>query len=275
MVGARCDCRWPRDDDIAILAGSRHCPGRLLALVRRNVDRLIPTGRLGGRRSQTRPEPRAREFVRASAWPDYNVSRPGSPGKPIHRSSRKRTELLDADRRASLAGGLTRIGHHRDRRRGRDRRGRPRQRYGGDLRREVLILYRERMPVPVSMWQPWRGWIGQGGGARAYLFANPIVELAGTRIAPLICYEQLIVWPVLQSMLHSTDIVVATGNGWWTAGTATNGRLKSFAQAIALACFHPRVTFVHQWTSSSQFQGFTQSGSTGRNSQRPPQSTVR
>jgi len=82
------------------------------------------------------------------------------------------------------------------------------------------ILYKERMPVPVSMWQPWLRWTGQGGGAHAHLFANPVVEIAGTRIAPLICYEQLLLWPVLQSMLHSPDVIVATGNGWWTEGTS-------------------------------------------------------
>ncbi|OYW97558.1 MAG: conjugal transfer protein TraB, partial [Rhizobiales bacterium 32-66-8] len=61
---------------------------------------------------------------------------------------------------------------------------------------------------------------GQDGGARAHLFANPTVELAGRRIAPLICYEQLVVWPILQSMLHRPDAIVATGNGWWTVGTS-------------------------------------------------------
>ena len=85
---------------------------------------------------------------------------------------------------------------------------------------EAGILYRERMPVPVSMWQPWRRWLGQDGGARAHLFANPTVELAGRRIAPLICYEQLVVWPNLQSMLYQPNAIVATGNGWWTAGTS-------------------------------------------------------
>ncbi|MGX9182166.1 conjugal transfer protein TraB [Mesorhizobium sp. BHbdii] len=85
---------------------------------------------------------------------------------------------------------------------------------------EAGVLYRERMPVPVSMWQPWRRLMGQGGGARAHLFANPVVELAGRRIAPLICYEQLVVWPVLQSMLHRPDVIVAVGNGWWTAGNS-------------------------------------------------------
>jgi hypothetical protein len=82
------------------------------------------------------------------------------------------------------------------------------------------ILYRERMPVPVSMWQPWLALTGKGGGARADFFANPVVALGGRRVAPLICYEQLLVWPVLQSLLHSPEAIVVTGNGWWTTGTS-------------------------------------------------------
>ncbi|MDQ0563049.1 hypothetical protein QO004_004858 [Rhizobium mesoamericanum] len=86
--------------------------------------------------------------------------------------------------------------------------------------REARIFYRERMPVPGSMWQPWRAWTGYAGGARAHLFANPVVGAGGNRIAALICYEQLIVWPALQSMLQAPEIIVATGNGWWTSGTS-------------------------------------------------------
>jgi hypothetical protein len=82
------------------------------------------------------------------------------------------------------------------------------------------VLYHQRVPVPASMWQPWLAWSGQDGGARAGFFTNPVVELGGQRIAPLICYEQLIVWPVLQSMLHKPDMIVAAGNGWWTSGTS-------------------------------------------------------
>ncbi|MEE9926410.1 MAG: conjugal transfer protein TraB [Brucella anthropi] len=107
---------------------------------------------------------------------------------------------------------------------------------------EARILYRERMPVPVSMWQPWRVWTGQGGGARAHLFANPIVDLAGARIAPLICYEQLILWPALQSMLHAPDIIAATGNGWWTAGTSIVAIQRASATAWARLFDRPLVT---------------------------------
>lgn len=104
------------------------------------------------------------------------------------------------------------------------------------------VLYRERMPVPVSMWQPWFGLLGESGGARAHFFANPVVDIDGRKIAPLICYEQLIVWPVLQSMLYGPDLIVATGNGWWTAGTSIVGIQRAGAEAWARLFGLPLVT---------------------------------
>lgn len=98
---------------------------------------------------------------------------------------------------------------------------------------EAAIVYRERMPVPVSMWQPWLGWTGRAGGARAHFYANPVAELRNSKIAPLICYEQLIVWPVIQSMLHAPDLIVATGNGWWAAGTSIPAIQQTSATAWA------------------------------------------
>lgn len=75
-------------------------------------------------------------------------------------------------------------------------------------------LYRQRMPVPVSMWQPW-----SKGGAEAGFFSNAVVELSGVRLAILLCYEQLLVWPVLHSAWMQPDTLVATGNAWWTGST--------------------------------------------------------
>lgn len=90
------------------------------------------------------------------------------------------------------------------------------------------IIYLERMPVPVSMWQPWTT-----GGANAHFFANPVVDFAGVSILPLICYEQLIIWPVLQSMLFDPEVMVATGNGWWTGDTNIVPIQKATAEAWA------------------------------------------
>ncbi|MGV2113774.1 conjugal transfer protein TraB [Agrobacterium salinitolerans] len=98
---------------------------------------------------------------------------------------------------------------------------------------KAKVLYRERMPVPGSMWQPWLQWTGRGGGARADFFGNPVVNVDGVRIAPLICYEQLILWPVLQSMLHSPEVIVAVGNGWWTENTSIVAIQKASVAAWA------------------------------------------
>ncbi len=85
--------------------------------------------------------------------------------------------------------------------------------------RGASVRYRQRMPVPVSMWQPWLSLVGAPAGARADFFANPVVAVRGTRVATIVCYEQLLVWPVLQSALGSPDALVAPANGWWTANT--------------------------------------------------------
>lgn len=99
--------------------------------------------------------------------------------------------------------------------------------------RGLEIVYRQRMPVPVAMWQPWAKWFGFSGGARATLFGDPIVEVARHRFAPLICYEQLLVWPILQSALHHPDAVVAIANGWWARNTSIPAIQRASVEAWA------------------------------------------
>ncbi|MDQ1199251.1 hypothetical protein QE435_005008 [Rhizobium sp. SORGH_AS 787] len=95
------------------------------------------------------------------------------------------------------------------------------------------VPYRQRMPVPGSMWQPWLQLTGEGGDARPDFFGNPVVKVDGVRVAPLICYEQLILWPVLQSMLHAPQVIVAVGNGWWTENTSIVATQKATVTAWA------------------------------------------
>ncbi|MGK9264190.1 conjugal transfer protein TraB [Sinorhizobium meliloti] len=103
------------------------------------------------------------------------------------------------------------------------------------------VLYRERMPVPGSMWQPWRSWLGKSDGARAHFFANPTVAIGDHQVAPLICYEQLVVWPILQSMLHDPDLILALGNGWWTKATSIVAIQRASAIAWAKLFAKPLV----------------------------------
>ena len=100
-------------------------------------------------------------------------------------------------------------------------------------RHGAKLLYRERMPVPVAMWQPWARWFGFSGGARATVFGDPIAEFAGHRFASLICYEQLLVWPILQSALHDPDVIVAIANGWWARNTSIPAIQRASVEAWA------------------------------------------
>ncbi|MBS7546448.1 conjugal transfer protein TraB [Ancylobacter oerskovii] len=107
------------------------------------------------------------------------------------------------------------------------------------------VIYRARMPVPVAMWQPWRWITGETGGARAHFFANPTVEFGGNRLAPLICYEQLVLWPVLESMLYQPDLLVGISNAWWAGNSSIPSVQRVSLQAWARLFDRPLVISVN------------------------------
>jgi hypothetical protein len=76
-------------------------------------------------------------------------------------------------------------------------------------------VYRQRMPVPVSMWRPWAA-----RSAHAHLGEAGAVALDGRLTGVLICYEQLLVWPILQSRLAGADHLLGIGNAWWARETS-------------------------------------------------------
>lgn len=76
------------------------------------------------------------------------------------------------------------------------------------------IVYRQRMPVPVSMWKPW-----SHQSTQAYIYQQPVVDLEGTPSAVLICYEQLLIWPILHSRAAGAEQIVGIANDWWARDT--------------------------------------------------------
>lgn len=90
------------------------------------------------------------------------------------------------------------------------------------------VVYRQRMPVPVSMWKPWAD-----DGVKAYWFSYPTFEVAGKTVAGLICYEQFLVWPVLQSMFYRPEALIATANVWWAKDTSIPAIQKASVAAWA------------------------------------------
>lgn len=79
-------------------------------------------------------------------------------------------------------------------------------------------IYRQRVPVPVSMWLPFGG----VGTANAYWFDNGHLKLKdGRKAVILLCYEQYLAWPILLSMLNGkADVLITSANQWWSKGTS-------------------------------------------------------
>lgn len=73
----------------------------------------------------------------------------------------------------------------------------------------------QRVPVPIGMWRPW-----DKETFAADLFGRGVGQLRGLKVAYSICYEQLLVFPVLVSMAHGPDVLVGAANDWWARGTS-------------------------------------------------------
>jgi apolipoprotein N-acyltransferase len=72
----------------------------------------------------------------------------------------------------------------------------------------------QRVPVPIGMWQPLTG-----NGVPLRLNEPGIVRIDGQRVAVLICYEQILTYPILASMLQGPSILVGISNAFWFTGT--------------------------------------------------------
>lgn len=74
--------------------------------------------------------------------------------------------------------------------------------------------YLQRVPVPVAMWRPWAPsesfaahWLGRG-----------VVDVFGTRVGFLVCWEAGLAWPALQSIAEGAEALVAISNLGWFSG---------------------------------------------------------
>ncbi len=79
----------------------------------------------------------------------------------------------------------------------------------------IEVVHAQRVPVPISMWRPF-----SSQGARSHWWESGIFEFGGLRVAAFVCYEQLLVWPVLLSFAGQPQILVAPSNVWWANGSS-------------------------------------------------------
>jgi apolipoprotein N-acyltransferase len=59
------------------------------------------------------------------------------------------------------------------------------------------------------------------------------VDVGGQRAAVLICYEQLLAWPILRSALEHPTLLIAISNEAWTTTTVVPHVQQACARAWA------------------------------------------
>ena len=89
----------------------------------------------------------------------------------------------------------------------------------------------QRLPAPIGMWAPWRS-----AHVQSDLFRSSVTDIEGRRAAMLVCFEQFVSWPVLQTALENPDVVLAPANLWFASGTNLNAvrevTLRSWASLM-------------------------------------------
>lgn len=73
----------------------------------------------------------------------------------------------------------------------------------------------QRVPVPIGMWRPWVPMTFD-----AHPFDAGVGTVAGKHVAYAICYEQLLVYPILASFAHEPDMLIGAANDWWANTTS-------------------------------------------------------
>jgi hypothetical protein len=74
--------------------------------------------------------------------------------------------------------------------------------------------FNQRVPVPVGMWRPF-----SKGSVPLRLNAPGVLVIDQERAAVLICYEQMLTFPILASMLQHPTVIVGISNTFWVDHT--------------------------------------------------------
>ena len=105
---------------------------------------------------------------------------------------------------------------------------------GDTEKRDALLLMGRhaglvtaRQPMPLTEWRPL-----PDSGTRAHWMRLGPTPAFGPPVAVLICYEQLLVWPVAEAFLGSTrpQVLIGVSDHWWVEpGTldATEARMQA------------------------------------------------
>ena len=77
------------------------------------------------------------------------------------------------------------------------------------------LSYVQRVPVPLGMWH-----LGdEHDGFPLMLHYPATIRIWDQRAGVLVCYEQFLVWPALQTLSRNPDMLLAPSNLYWAQGT--------------------------------------------------------
>jgi len=107
---------------------------------------------------------------------------------------------------------------------------------------EAAPPFFERIPVPVVMWNPFNS----ADSVPLEMFGPGILRVRGERAAVLVCYEQLLTWPIFHSALQHPTLIVGVANDHWARGTTIGAAQQAAVTAWARLFRLPRVLAVNQ-----------------------------
>lgn len=91
------------------------------------------------------------------------------------------------------------------------------------------FAYIQRVPVPISMWK-----IGDSQRGFPVLLNNSgVFKVRDQHAGVLMCYEQLLAWPALQTLFEQPDYLLAPRNVYWAHGTIIPAVQHQAAQSWA------------------------------------------
>jgi apolipoprotein N-acyltransferase len=80
--------------------------------------------------------------------------------------------------------------------------------------KDTMTVYYQRIPVPIGMWKPF-----SSDGVPLNLFDPGTIVVDNRRVAVLVCYEELLVWPFLSSAAEKPTVLITIANDYWAKGT--------------------------------------------------------
>lgn len=103
------------------------------------------------------------------------------------------------------------------------------------------VQFHQRIPVPVAMWKPF----GPQDGVPLNLTGPGTLQFGEHRLAILICYEQLLVWPVVHSAMEHPTLLVGISNAAWTRHTHIPAAQEACLQAWSRLLGIPYVSAIN------------------------------